>query len=308
MILCCGEVLIDLVPRPGDHEGALLPLPGGGPFNTAIALARLGLETAFFCPVSTDGFGAKIAARLVAEGVQSQGPRTPAPTPLAVVTLDPEGRADYAFHIEATALHAFTPDAPQVDALAQGPADIAVFGGISLGLEPCGTGFEALFRRQKAAGAVIVIDPNIRPAVIAPGDIPRARLARMIPQADILKLSEEDLAWLSAEPEAQLRHWLCAGVSLICLTLGAGGVRILTPQQDFHLPALPVTPVDTIGAGDSFTAGLLSLLWDAGLRSPEALRDLSEDRLRAAADFAQRVAARTCSRAGADPPQRHEVD
>lgn len=301
MILCCGEVLIDLVPEPGRSGGALLPLPGGGPFNTAIALARLGAVAGFCGAVSTDGFGAKIAARLHAEGVQLHAPRTAAPTPLAVVTLDPEGRADYSFYTESTALHALA-DAPPPPGAA-----IALFGGISLGLEPCGTVYEALFERQKASGALMVIDPNIRPAVIGSGEVTRSRLARMLPRADILKLSDEDLAWLSDDPEAQLMDWLAAGVGLICLTLGSKGLRLLRPGLDLHLPAEAITPVDTIGAGDSFSAGVLQALWEYGLRSGADLRALPEADLRRAADFAQKVTALTCSRQGADPPHRAEL-
>lgn len=304
MILCCGEVLIDLVPAPGSAGGALLPLPGGGPFNTAIALARLGADVGFYGPVSTDGFGAGIAARLLSEGVQLYGPRTSAPTPLAVVSLDAKGRADYSFYTEGTALHALPLSPPPRE---QMPADFALFGGISLGLEPCGTAFEALFEQKKAAGALILCDPNIRPAIIGSGEDCRARLARMLPRSDILKLSDEDLAWISAEPEAQLRDWLSAGVSLICLTLGAKGVRLLTPGLDIQLPALPVTLVDTIGAGDSFSAGLLQALWESGIRKPAQLRAVAETTLRQAAEFAQRVAALTCSRQGADPPARTEL-
>lgn len=300
MIYCCGEALIDLLPAKDSADG-LQALTGGGPFNTAIALARLGLPAALFCPLSQDGFGARLASQLSDEGVDLRlCPRPAAPTTLAVVTLQ-NGKAGYGFYTEGTALCSLSPaDLPQIT------TGFALFGGISLGLEPCGAAYEALF--DACAPEVLrMVDPNIRPAVIPDALAYRARLARMLPRADILKLSDEDLAWLTPEPEAQLQAWRAAGVALICVTLGDKGVRLIGASGDITLPAPEVTLCDTIGAGDSFNAGLLAALIEAGVTDRAALQCLSAADIRAAGDFGQAVAGVTVSRAGANPPRLVEL-
>lgn len=300
MIYCCGEALIDLLPAKDSADG-LQALTGGGPFNTAIALARLGLPAALFCPLSKDGFGARLASQLLEEGVDlSLCPRPAAPTTLAVVTLQ-DGKAGYAFYTEGTALCSLRPaDLPQIT------TGLALFGGISLGLEPCGAAYEALFDAC-APDVLRMVDPNIRPAVIPDAAAYRARLARMLPRADILKLSDEDLAWLTDEPEGQLQAWRTAGVALICVTLGDKGVRLIGAGEDITLPAPEVTLCDTIGAGDSFNAGLLAALQDMGLCHRAGLRGLSAAGIRAAGSFGQKVAGVTVSRAGANPPHRADL-
>lgn len=300
MIYCCGEALIDLLPAKDSADG-LQALTGGGPFNTAIALARLGLQAALFCPLSQDGFGARLSDQLQAEGVDLRlCPRPAAPTTLAVVTLQ-NGKAGYGFYTEGTALCSLRPaDLPQIT------TGLALFGGISLGLEPCGAGYEALF--DACAPEVLrMVDPNIRPAVIPDALAYRARLARMLPRADIVKLSDEDLAWLSDEPETQLQAWQAAGVALICVTLGDKGVRLIGTGEDLTLPAPEVTLCDTIGAGDSFNAGLLAALQDMGLCHRAGLRGLSAAEIRATGSFGQKVAGVTVSRAGANPPRRADL-
>lgn len=301
-ILCCGEVLIDMLP-PEVPGGGLRAFPGGGPFNTAVALARLGLPTGFFCPLSQDGFGTQLAQHLRAEGVRlTHCPRSPAPTPLAVLSFDARRRASYGFYTSGTALCDLSRAQTK-----EVRARVALFGGISLALEPCGAAFEALFHRLHAEGRLLMIDPNMRHGVIADPTPWRARLGRMLPCAGIIKLSDEDLDFLSDSPEATLQSWLDAGVSLICLTRGAAGVRVLMRGLDLSLPAAPAQVVDTVGAGDSFNAGLLYGLWQSGLRDRAALGALTPDLARAAAQFAQKVAALTVSRKGANPPRAAEI-
>lgn len=194
MIVVGGEALIDLVPaaRP---PGALLPRPGGGPYNTALALGRLGAEVAFCSRVSSDGFGESLLAGLRAAGVDlSLVQRGPEPTTLAVPSLAPDGSASYGFYVEGTADRLFT----LPPALPDGVRALAL-GTCSLVLEPGASAYEALLRREYRRGVLTLLDPNIRPALIADPAAYRARFREhLLPHTSVLKLSEEDAAWLGA--------------------------------------------------------------------------------------------------------------
>jgi fructokinase len=208
MILCCGEALIDMLPRQTTTgEPAFAPYPGGAVFNTARALGRLGADAGFLCGLSSDLFGAQLLAALHESRVATDlCPISDRPTTLAFVTLQ-DGQARYAFYDENTALRALSlAEIPVI------PARVTTLflGGISLVGEPCGSTFEALC--AGAGDRVVMLDPNIRPGFVR--DIPayRARLARMMARADIVKLSDEDLRWLSpdvaeAEAVAALLAW-----------------------------------------------------------------------------------------------------
>ncbi|TDX28224.1 carbohydrate kinase family protein [Rhodovulum visakhapatnamense] len=302
MILCAGEALIDMLPRTStEGEPAFAPHAGGAVFNTAIALGRLGAPTGFLAGLSTDLFGTQLAEALAASGVETGlCLRSDRPTTLAFVTLV-DGHARYAFYDEATAGRMLTPaDLPAL------PASVrALFcGGISLMAEPCGSAYEALFLRE-AGARVTMLDPNIRPGFIA--DVPayRARIARMIAAADILKISDEDLHWLEGPGDARdlARGLLTRGPRLVLLTRGAGGADALSAGAECHVPAPPVQVVDTVGAGDTFNAGLLAGLARAGRLDRDALADgVPGAELKAALDLAIRAAAVTVARAGANPP------
>ncbi|MEU8462854.1 carbohydrate kinase [Streptomyces sp. NPDC029003] len=291
MIVVGGEALIDLVPL-AEPAGALLPRPGGGPYNTALALGRLGAETAFCSRVSADGFGETLLAGLRAAGVDlSLVQRGPEPTTLAVPSLAPDGSAAYGFYTEGTADRLFTlPPAlpPGVRALALGTC--------SLVLEPGASAYEALLRRESRRGLTTLLDPNVRPALIADPAAYRKRFLGWLPYVSVLKLSQEDAAWLGGRVE----DWLAAGPSAVVLTGGAAGLTVRTARgEEYGAPARPVAVVDTIGAGDTVNAALLYRLAQAGgagrLDWPAAL------------DFAARAAALTCSRAGAEPPYAAEL-
>lgn len=301
MILCCGEALIDMLPRLTDRgEAAFAPHPGGAVFNTAVALGRLGVQAGFFCGVSSDLFGAQLAAHLEASGVSTAlCPRPDRPTTLAFVTLT-DGQARYAFYDENTAMRMLTPDAlPPIG----GDVTALFFGGISLVSEPCGSAFEALALRE-APERVVMLDPNIRPGFIRDKAAYRARLARMITVSDILKLSDEDLAWLMPDqPEAAaIAALLGAGPALVLVTRGAAGAEAHDRAGVVRVPAVPVAVIDTVGAGDTFNAGFLTALEGAGALRRDALRHLSEGVIQDALTLATRAAAITAGRAGADPP------
>ncbi|ANB33952.1 fructokinase [Rhodovulum sulfidophilum] len=307
MILCAGEALIDMLPRTStEGEPAFVPHPGGAVFNTAIALGRLGVPTGFLAGLSTDLFGTSLAEALAASGVETGlCPRPARPTTLAFVTLV-EGQARYAFHDEATAGRMLTPaDLPAL------PASVgALFcGGISLMAEPCGSAYETLFLRE-AGRRVTMLDPNIRPGFIADEPAYRARIARMIAAADIVKVSDEDLHWLEGpgEPCDLARGLLGQGPRLVLLTRGAAGAHALSHTAEHFMPAPAVQVVDTVGAGDSFDAGILAGLAKAGALDRAALAEgLPDSVIEAALSLAIRAAALTVSRAGATPPWMEEL-
>ncbi|EAQ04844.1 putative Fructokinase [Pseudooceanicola batsensis HTCC2597] len=308
MILCCGEALIDMIPAPTDagREG-FVPHSGGAVFNTAIALGRLGVPAGMLTGLSTDMFGAQLMGDLAASRVDTGHViRSDRPSTLAFVRLT-GGKADYSFFDENSAGRMLTPDAmpdpaPGVRAM--------FFGGISLACEPAAGGYADLATRR-AGDRVVMIDPNIRPGFIADPARYRARLEAMIAAADIVKLSDEDLDWLDPGPEPaaeRIGGLLRRGPALAIMTRGrAGAVAVRSDGTKIEVQGRDVTVVDTVGAGDTFNAGLLASLDGQGLLTKAALRSLPEGALRAALSFAAEVAGVTVSRAGADPPWAHEV-
>ncbi|MEU6313421.1 carbohydrate kinase [Streptomyces sp. NPDC047014] len=290
MIVVGGEALIDLVPlaRP---PGALFPRPGGGPYNTAVALGRLGARVAFCSRVSADGFGESLLAGLRAAGVDlSLVQRGPEPTTLAVPSLAAEGSASYGFYVEGTADRLFG----LPDALPDAARALAL-GTCSLVLEPGASAYEALLRREARRGLLTLLDPNVRPALIADPAAHRARLLRLLPYTGVLKLSEEDAAWLGGRPE----DWLAAGPSAVVLTRGAAGLTVRTREgAEYAAAARPVAVADTIGAGDTVNAALLHRL-TAAPGTPVDWPDVLA--------YAARAAALTCTRPGAEPPWAAEL-
>ena len=304
MILCAGEALIDMLPRRTEAgEAAFAPYAGGAVFNTAIALGRLGAPTGFLCGLSSDLFGEKLVEVLNASKVDAAlSPRVDRPTTLAFVTLSDDGHAKYAFYDESTALSALSaeelPDPP--------PAVEAVFvGGISLA-GSAAPAFEDFAGRS--GDRVLALDPNIRPAFARDEAAYKARIGRMIGMADIVKISDEDLLWLEGDGgEDTARGLLDRGPRLVCLTRGADGVTGLTPSHRVEVPAVRAEVVDTVGAGDTFNAGLLAGLSEAGVLTKEGLDALDEPALRSALELGARAASVTVSRAGANPPWRSEL-
>lgn len=306
MILCCGEALIDMLPRESaTGEPAFAPYPGGAVFNTAIALGRLGAPAAFFSGLSSDLFGEVLEDALTASKVDaSLAARSNRPTTLAFVKLV-DGQASYAFYDENTAGRMLTSD--DLPALPE-TVSALFFGGISLMVEPCANAYEALMG-SVATDRVTMIDPNIRPSFIADADGYRARINGMIDQADIVKISDEDLRWLmgDGDPEDQARALIDRGPSLICLTKGAEGSVGLTASCRVDIAAERVDIVDTVGAGDTFNAGVLASLDRAGALTKTAIAGLDADTVTTALTMGAQAAAVTVSRAGANPPWAHEL-
>lgn len=305
MILCCGEALIDMLPREtGAGEAAFAPYPGGAVFNTAIALGRLGVRTGFFCPMSDDLFGQRLRAALDGAGVaHALSPAVDRPCTLAFVTLT-NGQAQYAFYDTGTALRDMAlAELPVLDDSVQA----LFFGGISLVSDPCGTGFATLCAH--AGDRVVMIDPNIRPGFIRDESGYRARLDAMLARADIVKVSDEDLHWLMGRGEiADLAEGLRRrGPRVVIVTEGANGARAFHAGGMAHAAANRVAVVDTVGAGDTFNAGFLAALDDAGLLTRDAVALLDTEVLQTALSLGAKAAAVTVTRAGANPPTRADL-
>jgi fructokinase len=291
-----GEALYDLVV---DRAGGLTPHAGGGPFNTARTIGRLGQPVAFLGQLSTDWFGAELAEQLAADGVRvDERLRSAEPTTLAVAEIDEGGSARYRFYAQATSAPGLTPEAA-VEAL---PPDVGYLhvGSLGIVLEPIASALEAVMKRV-AGQAVVMVDPNCRPSMIPDADTYRARLHRMLRHADVIKLSEEDLGWLDPDrPRVDaVRALLLHGPRFAVLTRGSLGAVVITPEVEVDIPARPVVVIDTIGAGDAFGGALLAW-WQARGFGRDQLTDL--DASLEAVRFASMVAAHTCARPGAQPP------
>ncbi|MTD99413.1 carbohydrate kinase [Paracoccus sp. YIM 132242] len=301
MILCAGESLIDMVPQ----DGAFRPLAGGSVYNTAIALGRLGEPVAYLWPISRDPFGEVLLRPLTEAGVNTDlCPRTDRLTTLALVTLT-GGEARYSFYDEGSAGRMLAPaDLPVLPDRIQ-----ALFaGGISLVPDPCGAAIEALVERD-GDRLPVMLDPNIRPFFITDAQAYRTRLSRLIARADIVKLSGDDLEWLYPDlpPEDAARHVLAQGPRLVLQTGGAAGARAHWAGETVAAPAVRTTVADTIGAGDTFNAGVLASLRRQGVLSKAGLAAITADGIAAALTLGAQAAAVTVSRPGANPPWAHEM-
>nr|WP_042192511.1 carbohydrate kinase [Kibdelosporangium sp. MJ126-NF4]CEL19463.1 Fructokinase [Kibdelosporangium sp. MJ126-NF4]CTQ94739.1 Fructokinase (EC 2.7.1.4) [Kibdelosporangium sp. MJ126-NF4] len=306
MIVVAGEALVDLVPAKSTLDGepgALLPRLGGGPYNVAVTVGRLGTPVSFLSRISRDDFGDALVERLRVSNVDTSWlQRGPEPTTLAVTSLGPDGGARYTFYAEGTADRLFeVPDSlPETTA-------ILSLGTLSLVLEPGASAYEQVMRQTDA---LVALDPNVRPVLIADPDAYRARFASWLPDVGLLKLSEEDAEWLAGTDAVEAaRQWQRQGPAAVVLTRGSNGLSVITGSGDLvEVSATETNVVDTIGAGDTVHGALLSWLYAKGVRSAEHLRALDGQEWRTALRFAGAAAAITVSRAGAEPPFAAELD
>lgn len=306
MILCCGEALIDMLPRASANgELAFVPHVGGSIFNSAIALGRLGVEAGFLSGLSSDLFGGQLRKALEESRVDTRHVIvSKRPTTLAFVTLA-DGQANYMFYDENTAGRMVNGDdiPTSMDGI-----DAMLFGGISLIPEPCGSAYEGLMTREHHRRTTM-LDPNLRADFIPDAAMHDARLRRMIAMADIVKVSEDDLAWFGEDGShaAIAGRWLENGPKLVVITGGERGATAYTTSETVSMPARDVRVVDTVGAGDAFNAGLLTALCETGNLAKDRVGALDEESIANALAFATSVAAAAVSRAGANPPWRNEV-
>lgn len=302
MILVGGEALYDLVLQgPADD---LHGHPGGGPFNTARTIGRLEQPVAYLGRLSHDRFGERMLGLLAEDGVDLAAVvRTNDPTTLALAEVDDDGVARYRFYERGTSAVGLEPETA-LAALPDGVRSLHV-GTLGLTLEPVATALEAVVEHL-APTALIAVDPNIRPWVIADEVAYRARLRRVLAHAHVLKVSEEDLEWLDpgTPPVEAVRALLELGPTLGLLTRGPSGALVVTRSTEVAVPAPRAKVVDTIGAGDAFGGGFIAWWSERGLaRDDLGTIDLAVE----ATAFACLVAARTCSRPGASPPYRSEL-
>jgi fructokinase len=308
MLMICGEALFDVFQGDDTPTGMTLDARvGGSPFNLAVGLARLGQPAALFTAISTGFGGARLMTALVAEGVDTRAvARLDAPTTLSLIGLDAAGVPAYAFYGEGAADRSVT-----TAHLAAVPAGIALvhLGSYATVVEPVASTQRALVERERARGALIACDPNIRLNVEP--DIGRwhDQLDWMLPRTDLLKISDEDLGLLfpGMAIDAFAGRALAAGVQLVVVTRGSEGAVGWTGGTRVEAAPVPVDVVDTVGAGDTFQAALICWLAENGALSRDGLSTLSADTLRTALQFAARAAAITCSRRGADMPRRSEL-
>jgi fructokinase len=311
VIVVAGEVLVDLVVRADGGVDARL---GGGPYNTARTLARLGAPTTFFGGLADDRFGRLLRGALEAEGVAIGVPGpSAAPTTLALVDLDEAGVASYAFYLAGTA--AADLDYPALaaafgailaDAAGAAGAVAVHVGALGLVMEPIGSAVERLLLADVPPDAFVMLDPNCRPGAIADRAAYLGRIGRIAARADVVKASVDDLAYLypgsSAAEAAELLR--AAGPALVLVTDGPRPARAFLPGAVLTVEVPAVAVVDTIGAGDAFGGGFLAW-WSAnGLTRADLKRPAL---VRAAVEVAAAAAAATCGRPGADPPTLAEL-
>jgi fructokinase len=296
VILVLGEALIDLVVH---EDGAVHAIEGGGPYNAARTIARLGQPGMFMASISTDRFGQGLLRHLREDGVDlSAVVPTDKPTTLAAAELDSKGSATYRFYFEGTSAPALEPAA----ACAVLPKGLRAFhvGTLGLVLEPMATAAEEVMRALDPS-TLVFVDPNCRPRVITDAAAYRTRIRSICRNADIVKVSDEDLEFLrpgmTADKAAQ--QIIEDGARVVLLSAGAEGVRVFSAAGSFLVPAAKVDVVDTIGAGDSLGGGFLAW-WVARGYGRAELDDVAL--LRRGAEFAAYIAGRTCAVAGAQPP------
>ena len=298
MIVVAGEALVDLVI---DTEGAVLAKLGGGPYNVARTIGRLGHPVTFLGALSYDRFGSQLFARLAADGVSADATvRTDLPTTLASAELNDKGAATYRFYLGGTS----APSLDVVPAAAEAPEAVHA-GTLGLVLEPmASTLIEYLLGLP--SDTLVMIDPNCRAGVVTDRAAYVRRVDEACRRADVVKVSNDDTEYMSpgTPPLVYARSLVARGVALVLVTLGAEGTWAVTAGGEQLVPARRIEVADTIGAGDSFGGGFLTWWLDAGLGRAQ----LGDQSLVAqATEAAQEVAAITCQRIGADPPWRAEL-
>lgn len=307
MFVVCGEALMDVYVRDCTPTGLLLDArTGGSPFNVAVGLARLGQAVHLLGGLSRDASGERLMQMLRDEGVgTSLVVRSDAPTALGVVSVGPTGVPSYAFHGHGSADRL-------VDEASMPPLPEAVtaiqFGSFSVAVEPIGSALRALAARE-AGRRLLAYDPNVRLNVEADVGRWRAVIDELVGQVDLLKVSDEDLGLLYPDrsPARVAEDWLGAGAKLVVVTRGATGSEAWGRQGHASARSLLVDVVDTVGAGDTFQAGLLTWLAEHGALTPASVNGLDPHQLGAMLRFAARAASVTCSRRGADLPRREEL-
>ena len=302
-----GEALVDVFPVEGADEDMLRGRPGGSPANVAVALARLGIDSRFLGRTSTDRWGRRVREHLSTQGVVVDGQVGPEPTAIAFVDVGADGQASYRFLWEGTADRRLgVTDLT----MTLGQLDVLHVGSVACVLEPAASAIAQTVVPIEEQ-LVVSFDPNVRPDLVDDASVARARLLELADHAHVVKASDEDLQFLFPDHDLERAAWELldgAQTHVVVVTQGSAGARLFTPR--FELPIPPATPgpvVDTVGAGDTFMAGLLVGLDDHDALTVGALKALDADTARRVGGFAAAAAGLVVTRAGADPPHRDDV-
>ncbi|MCJ8207610.1 carbohydrate kinase [Pseudomonas sp. RGM2987] len=312
MYLVCGEALFDFFSENEAQGPAsqvnFKAIAGGSPFNVAVGLRRLGVDSALFAGLSTDYLGRRLHKVLLDEGVSDRYLLDfEAPTTLAMVAVGANGSPHYNFRGEGCADRQLSLEhlpilGPEVRGLH--------FGSFSLVVQPIADTLLALVQRESGR-RLISLDPNVRLNPQPDIELWRSRIATLVQYADLIKVSDEDLGLLYPEldPKAVIEGWLEHRCQLVFLTRGGQGATVFSRQHgSWSLAARPVKIADTVGAGDTFQAALITWLTEQGLDSVEGLHTLTREQISAMLDFAMGAAALTCGKTGPDLPYRQQLD
>jgi fructokinase len=302
-----GEAIVDLL--PAGQPRTFQAVPGGGPYNVAIGLARLGHHAALMARLADTPFGRILRDHAQAEGIDlGAAPRATEPATLSVVSLDASAAASYDFYFDGTADWQWT--AEETGRAPEGTG-VFYFGSIASWTPPGDARISELAGRLHRRGDVLIsYDPNVRPGLLLDHRQGQRVVERSIRLAHLAKASTDDVAWLYPDqaPDEVARRWLELGATVVVITSSADGAYAYTAQgPPVRRPALDITVVDTVGAGDSFTAGLIGSLIGRGQHRPADLARCSADQLSGALDDAILVASVNCERRGNDPPTAADV-
>ena len=303
MIVIGGEALVDLV----EDDGSIRPIAGGGPFNTAIALGRLDVPVGFLGVLSRDAYGQMLAGQLARADVDTSLVRwSDHPTPRALVHRRGDGRNEYTFEVGGTSLVDLSME--QLPPLPEEAWAVHV-GTLALAIDPPAAAYEALVDRE-AGRRQIILDPNVRPAIFGDAGAYRRRFERLAQLADLVKLSEDDAAWIypGRSVEEVLELITGFGARVVAVTRGENGAVAAAGDAFVDVAGISIVVADTVGAGDSFGAAFVAALVDGDAFGPRATRRPDEAALGRAVVYAVTASAITCTRIGAVPPSRDEIE
>ena len=308
MILVGGENLMDMIQVDNHYQNVLFKaIPGGSPYNLALAAGRQGVRVGYVTPISEDSNGDQLVANLLSSNVQLLGPRVPEPTSLAMVNIE-GGTPSYAFYREGTAERLVN-----LEKLTKNLTDdVAIFhiGSLALTGGSDALVWEEFLCKAMDRGIKVSLDPNVRPSLVVEPDVYRQRIKRLMTKVDILKLSDEDLLWLfnenTDESSALSELRAIANAELLILTRGSKGSSIWHNDKWYAAPAYPVDKLsDTVGAGDTFMASVL--VW---LTKNENMKRLGALELKEKQDlqyYAGKAASLNCKKQGCNPPWENEL-
>ena len=308
MILVGGENLMDMIQIDNQNENALFEaVPGGSPYNLAMAAGRQGVKVGYVTPISKDKNGEQLAQNLLNSNVSLLGPRVTAPTSLAMVNIE-NGIPSYSFYREGTAERIIT-----LDTLSKNiTSEVSIFhiGSLALTGGEDALVWEEFVKRTRENNIKVSLDPNVRPSLIAEPDVYRKRIKNLMTEVDILKLSDEDLLWLfndsGDEASALAELEIGARAEILIVTKGSKGSVIFHGKKWHELPSHPVEKLsDTVGAGDTFMASVLAWVMKKEKLNELALLELNEKK--ELLNYAAKAAALNCEKQGCNPPWENEL-